>query len=307
MASKKKIKPKVNSITKVINKDVKHTNSKTDFLFSNQFNQSSIHDTYLEQDNEQELNVLINNDKERIDDESITNYNSVNPALNHFNANLSLNTNANYKYINSSIDNNRYKLDIINLCKNIYNHNPVFKYSYAFKKYGLTIKQHLFSLLFTSESEVYGNGVRSFIIAYNLDVVNDRLNYSRAHRGATRLLQASNILSYIDELISAIAFNDQFADKQLAFLMSQKAHLGIALSAVKEYNKLKQRIVTKIDQNNTFDFGDFVKQAELAEQQGSTKAIDITEQTKIEEERQAKNARREMNNLERELTGEEED
>ena len=41
--------------------------------------------------------------------------------------------------------------------------------------------------------------------------------------------------------------NDVFVDKQLTFLVTQHSDLGNKLGAIKEYNKLKQRIIDQSD------------------------------------------------------------
>ena len=44
-----------------------------------------------------------------------------------------------------------------------------------------------------------------------------------------------------------MGLNDAFADKQLAFVMSQSADLRSKMAAIKEYNALKGRIKKKLE------------------------------------------------------------
>ena len=105
----------------------------------------------------------------------------------------------------------------------------------------LTLKQELFCQLYVGPSEFFGNGVQSYMEAYNVSNVNV------AKVGAYENLKKMHILKRIDEILDITVFNDQAADKNLAFLMIQKAELGVSLGATKEYNKLKGRIVEKLE------------------------------------------------------------
>lgn len=111
------------------------------------------------------------------------------------------------------------------------------------KKKTLNAKQKLFCELFATSEEFFGNGVQSYIEAYNLKSA----QYASAGAGASRLLKNVKILAYINDIMEKIGFNDAHADKQLGFLMTQNAELGVKLGAIRHFNDLKQRIVQKID------------------------------------------------------------
>lgn len=100
-----------------------------------------------------------------------------------------------------------------------------------------------FCKLYASDREFFGNGVRSYAKAYNIDLRN-KSGYSTARTNASRLLTNANILTEINRLLDLI-INEQFVDKQLAFLITQHADLHVKLGAIKEYNNLKQRITQK--------------------------------------------------------------
>jgi hypothetical protein len=115
-------------------------------------------------------------------------------------------------------------------------------------KYNINAAQELFCQYYTSPTEFYGSGVHSYIAAYGLDPHNPS-NYNTAKSAASALLTRPNILERIDSLLSERGFNDANADKQLLFLMQQNADFNSKLGALREYNKLKQRIAHKIDHN----------------------------------------------------------
>jgi hypothetical protein len=48
-------------------------------------------------------------------------------------------------------------------------------------------------------------------------------------------------------LLEETGFNDVAVDKQLATVITQNADFGSKVSAIREYNKLKQRITERID------------------------------------------------------------
>ena len=109
----------------------------------------------------------------------------------------------------------------------------------------LTLKQEKFCQVYVSPDEFFGNGVQSYMKAYGLEF--NKKNLASARANAYKLLTNAHILRRIDELLEIDGFNDQQADKTLAFLMTQKAELGTSLGATKEYNKLKGRITDKIE------------------------------------------------------------
>lgn len=110
----------------------------------------------------------------------------------------------------------------------------------------LNPKQELFCKLFASDREFFGNGVQSYIEAYNPDTSKPNW-YKTARSCASELLTKPNILKRIDELFEARGLNDQFVDKQLEKLIIQDADYSNKVKAIQEYNKLRQRITNKID------------------------------------------------------------
>lgn len=99
-------------------------------------------------------------------------------------------------------------------------------------------KQERFCELYASSAEFFGNGAQSYIEAYGIH----RKDYNTAKVNASKLLTNPNILKRIDELLEAAVLNDEFVDKQLAFLITQNAELGVKVKAIGEYNKLRARI-----------------------------------------------------------------
>lgn len=111
---------------------------------------------------------------------------------------------------------------------------------------GLNAHQELFCQYFASDREFFGNGVQSYVEAYDVDVT-QKGSYDAARVNASKLLTNANILKRIDEIMEHATLNDQFVDKQLAFVIAQSNDLTNKVAAMKEYNKLKQRIVDKVD------------------------------------------------------------
>lgn len=110
----------------------------------------------------------------------------------------------------------------------------------------LNKKQKLFCEYFASDREFFGNGTQAYIEAYNIDV-SKKGAYASARTNAWRLLTNADILAYINELLESAVLNDEFVDKQIAFLISQNADFGSKMAAIKEYNALKQRITKKLN------------------------------------------------------------
>lgn len=110
----------------------------------------------------------------------------------------------------------------------------------------LTPQQELFCQLYAGDREFFGNGVQSYIEAYNVDT-NKPGWYRTARACASELLTKPNILERIDEIFEAHGLNDQFVDKQLEKLIVQDADYSAKMKAIAEYNKLKARITEKRD------------------------------------------------------------
>lgn len=110
----------------------------------------------------------------------------------------------------------------------------------------LTPQQELFCQLYASDREFFGNGVQSYIEAYDVDTSKPGW-YTTARAGAHENLTKPHILERIDEIFEAHGLNDQFVDKQLEKLIIQDADFNAKMKAIAEYNKLKARITEKRD------------------------------------------------------------
>ena len=111
--------------------------------------------------------------------------------------------------------------------------------------FDLNPKQSYFCELYASSEEFFGNGVQSYIEAYEPRKVGNWYNSARA--SASENLTKPNILAYIDYLLELRGLNDQYVDKQLEFLVTQHADFKAKLGAIKEYNALKNRIKRELD------------------------------------------------------------
>lgn len=122
----------------------------------------------------------------------------------------------------------------------------------------LTAKNELFCQYYASDREFFGNGVQSYIEAYNIDITKKGA-YNAAKASAFNLLTKTDILKRIDEIFEAHGLNDTFVDKQLEKLIVQDADFSAKNKAISEYNKLKGRITDKaeVDTNITVTVVDF--------------------------------------------------
>lgn len=115
------------------------------------------------------------------------------------------------------------------------------------KKDKLTLKQKKFCQLYTEPGEFFGNGVQSYVEAYNIDT-SKKGWYAAARASASENLTKPNILKEINRILEDQGLNDSFVDKQLLFMITQNADLKAKMSAIAEYNKMKSRIgAQKID------------------------------------------------------------
>lgn len=110
----------------------------------------------------------------------------------------------------------------------------------------LTPQQELFCNLYASEKEFFGNGTQSYIEAYGIDLSKPNA-YRTAQVSASQNLSKPMILKRIREIMELGNFNDEFVDKELQFIIAQRADLSAKTAAIREYNKLKTRIIERVD------------------------------------------------------------
>ena len=110
----------------------------------------------------------------------------------------------------------------------------------------LNLKQEEFCQLYATEEEFFGNGVETYLEVYEIDKTKPNW-YKTACSAASRLLRNGKVCQRINTLLEEGGLNDQFVDKQLVFLITQHSDFTNKLGAIKEYNKLKQRITDKLE------------------------------------------------------------
>jgi len=114
------------------------------------------------------------------------------------------------------------------------------------KEDDLMLRQEKFCQLYATDVEFFGNGVETYLEVYDID--RNKPNwYKTACSAASRLLSNVKVIDRISEILEEQGLNDAFVDKQLKFLLTQYADFGAKLGAIREYNKLKQRIVDRTD------------------------------------------------------------
>jgi len=123
------------------------------------------------------------------------------------------------------------------------------------KKKLLNSEQENFCQLYVSpDTEFYGNGVQSYLEAYDKEISRRGNWYNTAKANAYRLLTKPEICKRINELLETGGFNDENVDKQHLFLLNQHADLKTKLGAIKEFNELKGRIKHKIEHSGEIKF-----------------------------------------------------
>jgi hypothetical protein len=113
----------------------------------------------------------------------------------------------------------------------------------------LNPKQELFCQLYATDREFFGNGTQTYIEVYEPDQHKPNW-YKSAQASASRLLSNVIICKRINELLEDEGLNDAFVDKQLLFIITQHDDKSSKVAAIREYNKLKQRITEKIDHSS---------------------------------------------------------
>jgi hypothetical protein len=114
----------------------------------------------------------------------------------------------------------------------------------------LSVEEEKFCQLWASDREFFGNGVQSYIEAFDVVIVkgksrgetdDNEMTYEAAKAQAHILLTNVDILRRINEIFESRGLNDEFVDKQLEVVITQNAEFSPKIKAISEYNKLKKR------------------------------------------------------------------
>lgn len=135
------------------------------------------------------------------------------------------------------------------------------------KERGLNINQKRFCELYTKNSALFGNASLCYAIAYEYDLdslstdsvyatdnegkITEKISdspYEKAIKvcrvNGSKLLTIASINEYINKLLNDL-MTDENADSELAWVMQQRSDLGPKVQALREYNKIKGRIIDK--------------------------------------------------------------
>lgn len=106
----------------------------------------------------------------------------------------------------------------------------------------LTPNQKKFCNLYGDpKSKFFGNATLAYLNSY------PKSSKSSARRSASELLTNPDILAEIDSWLDKDWLTDEYVDGQLCFLIRQSADLTAKLGAIKEYNRVKRKLVNKVD------------------------------------------------------------
>lgn len=107
----------------------------------------------------------------------------------------------------------------------------------------LNVKQEKFCQLYVKNREFFGNATRAYSEAYEIETTNPE-DYKTANAAGARLLANVSIQDRITELLNEL-LRDNVVDGELAKVILQDYKLEAKVAGIREYNKLKQRIVDK--------------------------------------------------------------
>lgn len=133
------------------------------------------------------------------------------------------------------------------------------------EKAKLTPKQELFCQYYTKNEALFGNATLAYAEAYGYDLdsldrtpvyaedkktIIEDSEYTKAYNvcsvQGSKHLRNPKIQARITELLNEL-MRDDVVDAQLAKLIMQDHKPEAKIAAIREYNKLKQRIIEKID------------------------------------------------------------
>lgn len=111
----------------------------------------------------------------------------------------------------------------------------------------LNEKQKLFAELYISDKDCFGNATKAYRTAYNLTPS----QFNAAGVSAHHLLRNPKIKAYINELLDA-QFKDDAVDREAAKIVKQDKDLVSKGMMIKEYNKIKNRVIEKSEVTHKF-------------------------------------------------------
>lgn len=111
---------------------------------------------------------------------------------------------------------------------------------------GLQPQQVEFCLQYVNNPIGTGRGAESAVMAYGYDTSN-KLGKQNAYNTATRNLKHPQCQTLIDILNDTMGLNDQYVDKRLMEIISDRSDNKTAVLALQEYNKVRNRIKTQQD------------------------------------------------------------
>ena len=110
----------------------------------------------------------------------------------------------------------------------------------------LSLNEKLFCryYIFGVEREfAIGNGTRSYAKAYSKDLTK---SYDVCSTNAWEVLRKPEIKEYNRKLVEQAGWNDEAVDGRLSEILYTGKHVD-SVQAIKEYNKLKARIIEKVE------------------------------------------------------------
>ena len=109
----------------------------------------------------------------------------------------------------------------------------------------LTTKDELFCQYYSrGGSMTFGNARKSYAIVFDKKIDTDKQK-AYCDNSAGRLMSKVVVLNRCNALMDKL-INDNVADRELAFTMTQRDNLHAKVSAIGEFNKVRGRITTKI-------------------------------------------------------------
>jgi hypothetical protein len=117
----------------------------------------------------------------------------------------------------------------------------------------LNLRQEEFCQLYVnSDRELFWNWFQCYVQVYKPDQTKKNRKQT-SYVWAAEILRNPKIIGRINELLEDWWLSDENVDKQLLFLISQFEDKNTKLWAIREYNKLRQRIIDRSETKLIFD------------------------------------------------------
>lgn len=138
-------------------------------------------------------------------------------------------------------------------------------------------KHEAFAQLYVNNQSTFGNATVCYALVYGFEIKESpevgpekaKANYNTCSVNGAKMLGRTKVRNRVNWLMDQL-YNEINADRQTAYVMQQNHNLGAKMLAVKEFNRVQQRVESKMKVEHTTTMAGFLDQLTKAAEDGNT-------------------------------------